>query len=93
MSCSIVTESYKSENGGQNSQLGLSQYKVTPFQIIGIVVTRVFLFLQELFIQTLSKEAHAFTLQGKKKTIQKKDVESAVTNSDCLAFLEGALDF
>ncbi|XP_054260362.1 DNA polymerase epsilon subunit 4 [Macrosteles quadrilineatus] len=46
----------------------------------------------ELFIQTLAKEAQSFTAQSKKKTIQKKDVESAVASVESLVFLEGALD-
>ncbi|XP_014281795.1 DNA polymerase epsilon subunit 4 [Halyomorpha halys] len=47
----------------------------------------------ELFIELLSKDAYAFTSSAKKKTIQKKDVDSAITNADALVFLDGALDF
>ncbi|KAK0167497.1 hypothetical protein PV327_004889 [Microctonus hyperodae] len=45
----------------------------------------------ELFIDSLAKEAYRFTVQCKKKTVQKKDVEQAIDNIDELAFLEGML--
>lgn len=47
----------------------------------------------ELFIQSLARESFVFVEQGKKKTVQKKDVESAINAVDALMFLEGALDF
>ncbi|XP_043284019.1 DNA polymerase epsilon subunit 4 [Venturia canescens] len=46
----------------------------------------------ELFIDSLAKEAYKYTAQSKKKTVQKKDVESAIDNVDALVFLEGMLD-
>lgn len=47
----------------------------------------------ELFIKSLARESFVFVEQGKKKTVQKKDVESAINVVDALMFLEGALDF
>ncbi|KOX71941.1 DNA polymerase epsilon subunit 4 [Melipona quadrifasciata] len=46
----------------------------------------------ELFIDSLVKESYKYTAQMKKKTIQKRDVESAINNVDALAFLEGMID-
>ncbi|XP_043792320.1 DNA polymerase epsilon subunit 4 [Apis laboriosa] len=46
----------------------------------------------ELFIDSLAKESYKYTAQMKKKTIQKRDVESAINNIDALVFLEGMLD-
>ncbi|CAL7935154.1 unnamed protein product [Xylocopa violacea] len=46
----------------------------------------------ELFIDSLSKESYKYTAQMKKKTIQKRDVTSAINNVDALVFLEGMLD-
>ncbi|XP_064476729.1 DNA polymerase epsilon subunit 4-like [Ornithodoros turicata] len=46
----------------------------------------------ELFVSALAKEAYKFTQQGKKKTMQKKDVESSVEAVDAFAFLEGTLE-
>ncbi|KAK0082927.1 hypothetical protein PV325_009628 [Microctonus aethiopoides] len=45
----------------------------------------------ELFIDSFAKEAYRFTVQAKKKTVQKRDVEQAIDNIDELAFLEGML--
>lgn len=47
----------------------------------------------ELFIKSLARESFVFVEQSKKKTVQKKDVESAINAVDALMFLEGALDF
>ncbi|XP_050453117.1 DNA polymerase epsilon subunit 4 [Cataglyphis hispanica] len=46
----------------------------------------------ELFIDSLAKEAYKYTAQAKKRTVQKRDVESAIDNVDALVFLEGMLD-
>ncbi|KAL1140363.1 hypothetical protein AAG570_000295 [Ranatra chinensis] len=46
----------------------------------------------ELFIETLTKDAYSFTASAKKKTIQRRDIDSAVANADSLFFLEGTLD-
>ncbi|XP_076160083.1 DNA polymerase epsilon subunit 4 [Ptiloglossa arizonensis] len=45
----------------------------------------------ELFIDSLTKESYKCTARMKKKTIQKRDVESAINNVDALVFLEGTL--
>lgn len=46
----------------------------------------------ELFVQHLSREAVVYTFQGKRKTIQRKDLDCAVDRTDSLAFLDGALE-
>lgn len=46
-----------------------------------------------MFIDTMAKEAYAYTAKAKRKVINKNDVDAAIENIDCLCFLEGALDF
>ncbi|XP_046353397.1 DNA polymerase epsilon subunit 4-like [Haliotis cracherodii] len=46
----------------------------------------------ELFIQMLAKDAATKTLQGKRKTLQRKDLDVILDTRDCYAFLEGVLD-
>lgn len=47
----------------------------------------------ELFIESLAREAFTHTAQAKKKTIQKRDVDAAISAVDALMFLEGAMNF
>lgn len=47
----------------------------------------------ELFIESLARESFTYTAQAKKKTIQKRDVELAISAVDSLTFLDGALNF
>ncbi|TDG50893.1 hypothetical protein AWZ03_002548 [Drosophila navojoa] len=47
----------------------------------------------ELFIESLAREAYTYTAQAKKKTIQKRDVDLAISAVDSLMFLDGALNF
>lgn len=46
----------------------------------------------EMFLECLAKECFSFTSQSGKKTLQKHDVDRAISAVDCLAFLEGAID-
>ncbi|XP_037950946.1 DNA polymerase epsilon subunit 4 [Teleopsis dalmanni] len=46
----------------------------------------------ELFIESLARSAYTFTAQSKKKTVQKRDVNLAVSSVDSLIFLDGAMD-
>ncbi|XP_060682626.1 DNA polymerase epsilon subunit 4-like [Hemiscyllium ocellatum] len=46
----------------------------------------------ELFVEVIAKDAYSFALRGKRKTIQRKDVDNAVDATDEFAFLEGTLD-
>ncbi|XP_032668627.1 DNA polymerase epsilon subunit 4 [Odontomachus brunneus] len=46
----------------------------------------------ELFIDSLVKEAYKYTMQAKKRTVQKRDVETAIDKVDALVFLEGTMD-
>ncbi|XP_078054578.1 DNA polymerase epsilon subunit 4 [Mustelus asterias] len=46
----------------------------------------------ELFVEVIAKDAYTSALQGKRKTIQRKDVDNAVDATDEFAFLEGTLD-
>jgi DNA polymerase epsilon subunit 4 len=45
----------------------------------------------ELFIESLAKECYVHTSQAKKKTIQRKDLDAAISTVDQLIFLEGAI--
>ncbi|TMW49382.1 hypothetical protein DOY81_005526 [Sarcophaga bullata] len=47
----------------------------------------------ELFIESLALESYNFTLEAKKKTIQKRDVDLAIDAVDSLMFLDGAMTF
>jgi len=47
----------------------------------------------ELFVQELTKEVFSYTLQAKRKTVQRKDLELAIDKIDSLAFLEGTMEF
>ncbi|XP_067633636.1 DNA polymerase epsilon subunit 4 [Eurosta solidaginis] len=47
----------------------------------------------ELFIESLAREAFSFTVQSKKKTLQKRDVDLAISSVDSLMFLDGAMNF
>uniref|UniRef100_A0A670ZK76 DNA polymerase epsilon subunit 4 n=1 Tax=Pseudonaja textilis TaxID=8673 RepID=A0A670ZK76_PSETE len=43
----------------------------------------------ELFVETISKDAFIHTQQGKRKTLQRKDLDNAIEALDEFAFLEG----
>lgn len=47
----------------------------------------------ELFIASLSRESYTYTAQSKTKTIQKRDVDMAISAVDSLLFLDGAMNF
>ena len=46
----------------------------------------------ELFIGHLARQSHIYTVRGKRKTIQKKDIDACIPVRDELAFLEGTID-
>ncbi|KAM9317468.1 DNA polymerase epsilon subunit 4 [Gastrophryne carolinensis] len=46
----------------------------------------------ELFIETIARDAYVFAQRGKRKTLQRRDIDNAVDACDEFAFLEGALD-
>ena len=46
----------------------------------------------ELFIGYLARKSHVFTVQGKRKTIQRRDIDACIPVHDELNFLEGTLD-
>ncbi|KAF2978779.1 hypothetical protein EK904_009331 [Melospiza melodia maxima] len=48
--------------------------------------------LQELFVETIAKDAYMYAQQGKRKTLQRKDLDNAIEAIDEFAFLEGTLD-
>lgn len=50
------------------------------------------LFVQELLINSLAKEAYTYTVEENKKTVMRKHLDAAISNIDALAFLEGTLD-
>lgn len=90
-----------SENGGPEVrlfQLPLTRIrnlmKLDPDMNIAsteavFVVTR----STELFIESLAREAFSYTTQSKKKTMQKRDVDLAISSVDSLMFLDGAMNF
>ncbi|XP_039942583.2 DNA polymerase epsilon subunit 4 isoform X1 [Hirundo rustica] len=47
---------------------------------------------QELFVETIAKDAYVYAQQGKRKTLQRKDLDNAIEAIDEFAFLEGTLD-
>ena len=46
----------------------------------------------ELFVQMISKDASSSLMQGKRKTLQRKDLDQVLMKRDCYCFLEGAID-
>ncbi|XP_066925350.1 DNA polymerase epsilon subunit 4-like [Clytia hemisphaerica] len=46
----------------------------------------------EYFVQYQAKEAYKKTAASKRKTVQKRDLDAAITECDGMAFLEGAID-
>nr|XP_014337295.1 PREDICTED: DNA polymerase epsilon subunit 4 [Bos mutus] len=48
--------------------------------------------LQELFVETIAKDAYCCAQQGKRKTLQRRDLDNAIEAVDEFAFLEGTLD-
>lgn len=46
----------------------------------------------ELFVENIAKDAFVFAQQGKRKTLQRKDLDNAIEAVDEFAFLEGTLD-
>lgn len=44
-----------------------------------------------MFVRYLSRHAHVYTVRGKRKTIQRRDVAACLPQRDEFAFLEGAL--
>ncbi|XP_042650209.1 DNA polymerase epsilon subunit 4 [Tyto alba] len=46
----------------------------------------------ELFVETIAKDAYMYAQQGRRKTLQRKDLDNAIEAIDEFAFLEGTLD-
>ncbi|KAJ7308177.1 hypothetical protein JRQ81_008694 [Phrynocephalus forsythii] len=46
----------------------------------------------ELFVETIAKDAFVYAQRGKRKTLQRKDLDKAIEAMDEFAFLEGTLD-
>ncbi|KAL1764032.1 DNA polymerase epsilon subunit 4 [Sigmodon hispidus] len=46
----------------------------------------------ELFVETIAKDAYFCAQQGKRKTLQTRDLDNAIEAVDEFAFLEGTLD-
>ena len=53
---------------------------------------RLFQSWQELFVETIAKDAYCCAQQGKRKTLQRRDLDNAIEAVDEFAFLEGTLD-
>ncbi|XP_064606440.1 DNA polymerase epsilon subunit 4-like [Liolophura sinensis] len=46
----------------------------------------------ELFVHMLSADAVTHTVQSKRKTLQRKDLDNILDARDCYSFLEGIID-
>ncbi|XP_045139918.1 DNA polymerase epsilon subunit 4 isoform X2 [Echinops telfairi] len=46
----------------------------------------------ELFVETIAKDAYCCAQQGKRKTLQRRDLDNAIEAVDEFAFLKGTLD-
>lgn len=46
----------------------------------------------ELFLQYLGREAAKYTVQSKRKTVQRRDINTVIDSVPQLCFLEGALE-
>lgn len=46
-----------------------------------------------LFLASVARDSAQFTLQHKKKTVQRRDVDAAIDSDPKYAFLEGMIDF
>ncbi|XP_004858521.2 DNA polymerase epsilon subunit 4 [Heterocephalus glaber] len=46
----------------------------------------------ELFVETIARDAYCCAQQGKRKTLQRRDLDDAIEAVDEFAFLEGTLD-
>ncbi|XP_073402410.1 DNA polymerase epsilon subunit 4 [Dendrobates tinctorius] len=46
----------------------------------------------ELFIEAIAKDAYVYAQRGKRKTLQRKDLDNAIDAFDEFAFLEGTLE-
>ncbi|XP_068136223.1 DNA polymerase epsilon subunit 4 [Hyperolius riggenbachi] len=46
----------------------------------------------ELFIESMAADAYVYAQRGKRKTLQRRDIDQAVDAVDEFAFLEGTLD-
>eukprot|EP00118_Oscarella_pearsei_P027844 m.311361 g.311361 ORF g.311361 m.311361 type:complete len:123 (+) comp66852_c0_seq1:51-419(+) len=46
----------------------------------------------ELFVASLAKEVHRKAKEGKRKTLQRRDIDLTIEEIEQLAFLEGAMD-
>ncbi|CAN9500446.1 unnamed protein product [Ophioblennius macclurei] len=46
----------------------------------------------ELFVEMIAKDALVYAQQGKRKTLQRRDLDNAIEAIDEFAFLEGTLD-
>ncbi|XP_006870853.1 PREDICTED: DNA polymerase epsilon subunit 4 [Chrysochloris asiatica] len=46
----------------------------------------------ELFVETIAKDAYCCAQQGKRKTLQRRDLDNAIEAVDEFAFLEGRLE-
>uniref|UniRef100_A0A224YLC1 DNA polymerase epsilon subunit 4 n=1 Tax=Rhipicephalus zambeziensis TaxID=60191 RepID=A0A224YLC1_9ACAR len=104
MSASMETEQNAEQDGANNAEkveklcrFPLSRVKnIMKLDPDVVLASQEAVFLvakaTELFVASLAKEAYTFTRQAKKKTMQKKDVDSSVEAVEAFAFLEGTLE-
>ena len=62
------------------------------FTVVAVLFSFTLAQVTELFTAHMAKTAHQYTVLSKRKTIQRKDVDSCVVHHDEMSFLEGMLD-
>ncbi|XP_045474305.1 DNA polymerase epsilon subunit 4 [Harmonia axyridis] len=94
----VLSEDILEIKSKQSSRLPLARIKqIMKFDPDCSLISRDAIMLvskaTELFIEYLGKEAVKHTLNNKKKTVSKKDVDAAIDCDPNLCFLDGALDW
>ena len=93
-----TTEQQSSDTGRhRHVQLPLNRVRMMvksdpDVSIVGQEALMVIAKATEMFIAYVARECYTQTLQGKRKTIQKRDFDACIPPRDELAFLEGTID-
>jgi len=94
-----AVEQQTPETGGRHRHVQLPLNRVRMMiksdpdvSIVGQEALMVIAKATEMFIAYVARESYTQTLQGKRKTIQKRDFDACISPRDELAFLEGTND-
>jgi len=94
-----AAEQQTPETGGRHRHVQLPLNRVRMMiksdpdvSIVGQEALMVIAKATEMFIAYVARESYTQTLQGKRKTIQKRDFDACIPPRDELAFLEGTID-